>query len=70
MWGRAWGWDPKEVWSLVTWALFAGYLLARGARGWRGRRASVIAVVGFAALAFDLIVVNVLVSGPHSFAGV
>lgn len=54
----------------MTWALFGGYLLARGAQRWRGRRASVIAVLGFAALAFDLIVVNVLISGPHSFAGV
>ncbi len=69
-WGRYWGWDPKEVWSFVTWVLFAGYLHARATQGWRGRRAAVIAVLGFAALLFNLIVVNLVVSGLHSYAGV
>src|SRR6056297_1614072 len=22
-WGRYWGWDPKETWSLVTWLIYA-----------------------------------------------
>ncbi|HEX6263509.1 MAG TPA: c-type cytochrome biogenesis protein CcsB [Actinomycetota bacterium] len=69
-WGRYWGWDPKEVWSFVTWVLFAGYLHARATQGWRGRRAAVLAVLGFAALAFNLTVVNLVVSGLHSYAGV
>ena len=37
-WGRYWGWDPKEVWSLVTWVVYAAYLHARATAGWRGRR--------------------------------
>ncbi len=69
-WGRYWGWDPKEVWSFVTWVLFAGYLHARATQGWRGRRAAVIAILGFAALVFNLVVVNLVVSGLHSYAGV
>ena len=67
-WGRYWGWDPKEVWSFVTWVVFAGYLHARATVGWRGKRAAVIAVVGFAALVFNLIVVNTVISGLHSYA--
>ncbi len=40
-WGRYWGWDPKEVWSLVTWVVYAAYLHARATAGWRGRRAAI-----------------------------
>lgn len=69
-WGRYWGWDPKEVWSFVTWVFFAGYLHARATQGWRGRRAAVIALLGFAAMVFNLTVVNLVVSGLHSYAGV
>lgn len=67
-WGRYWGWDPKEVWSFVTWVVFAGYLHARATVGWRGTRAAVLAVTGFAALVFNLIVVNTVIAGLHSYA--
>ncbi|HZA26639.1 MAG TPA: c-type cytochrome biogenesis protein CcsB [Actinomycetota bacterium] len=67
-WGRYWGWDPKEVWSFITWVVFAAYLHARATVGWRGRRAAVIAVVGFAALAFNLYAVNLVIPGLHSYA--
>ena len=49
-WGRYWGWDPKETWSFITWTIFAGYLHARSTSGWSGRKAAVIALVGFVAL--------------------
>jgi cytochrome c-type biogenesis protein CcsB len=67
-WGRYWGWDPKEVWSFITWVVFAAYLHARATVGWRGRRAAVIAVVGFAALGFNLYAVNLVIPGLHSYA--
>ena len=67
-WGRYWGWDPKEVWSFVTWVVFAGYLHARATVGWRGRRAAILAVIGFAALVFNLTVVNTAIAGLHSYA--
>ncbi|MFP5282130.1 MAG: c-type cytochrome biogenesis protein CcsB [Actinomycetes bacterium] len=69
-WGRYWGWDPKETWSLVTWVIYAGYLHARATAGWRGRRAAVIALVGVASFWFNFIGINLLVSGLHSYAGV
>jgi ABC-type transport system involved in cytochrome c biogenesis permease subunit len=37
-WGRYWGWDPKETWSLITWFVYATLLHARMMRGWRGKR--------------------------------
>jgi cytochrome c-type biogenesis protein CcsB len=68
-WGRYWGWDPKETWSFITWVVYAGYLHARATAGWSGRRAALIALAGFSALTFDYYVVNLVVTGLHSYAG-
>lgn len=69
-WGRFWGWDPKETWSLVTWVVYAGYLHARATAGWRGRNAAIIALVGVAVFWFNFVGVNLLISGLHSYAGI
>jgi cytochrome c-type biogenesis protein CcsB len=69
-WGRYWGWDPKETASLVTWLIYAGYLHTRGLRAWTGTRAAVILVLGFIGVIFTYFVVNLWVSGLHSYAGV
>lgn len=69
-WGRYWNWDPKEVWSFVVWVIYAAYLHARATAGWRGRKAAVIAVVGWLAFLFNFVGVNLLVSGLHSYAGI
>jgi cytochrome c-type biogenesis protein CcsB len=66
-WGRYWGWDPKETWSFVTWTIFAGYLHARSTAGWKGRRAAVIAVVGFISLLITYYAVNLWIVGLHSY---
>ncbi|HEY7143449.1 MAG TPA: c-type cytochrome biogenesis protein CcsB [Streptosporangiaceae bacterium] len=68
-WGRYWGWDPKETWSFITWVVYAGFLHARATAGWRGRRAAYIQLVGFGCLMFNLIGINLWVSGLHSYAG-
>jgi cytochrome c-type biogenesis protein CcsB len=69
-WGRYWGWDPKETWAFITWVIFAAYLHARATAGWRGRNAAFIAIAGFVALTFNLFVVNLFITGLHSYAGV
>ena len=68
-WGRYWAWDPKETWAFITWVAFAGYLHARATVGWRGRRAAILAVAGFAALVFNLVVVNLFAASIHGYAG-
>jgi cytochrome c-type biogenesis protein CcsB len=68
-WGRYWGWDPKETWSFITWVVYAGFLHARATGGWRGRRAAYIHLVGFGCLMFNLIGINIWVTGLHSYAG-
>lgn len=66
-WGSWWNWDPKEVWSLVTWLVYAALLHQRINVGWRGRKAAVMAVLGFCCVMFTFIGVNLL-PGLHSYA--
>jgi cytochrome c-type biogenesis protein CcsB len=68
-WGRYWGWDPKEIWSFVTWVVYAGYLHARATVGWKGRKAAVISLVAYGCLLFNFFGVNYMFSGLHSYAG-
>jgi cytochrome c-type biogenesis protein CcsB len=69
-WGRYWGWDPVETWAFITWVLYAAFLHARATAGWRGRRAHYIQLLGFASLMFNIMVVQVFITGLHSYAGV
>jgi cytochrome c-type biogenesis protein CcsB len=68
-WGRYWGWDPKEVWAFIVWVIYAAYLHARATAGWKGRAAAWINIVGFGAMTFNFFVVNVVIAGLHSYAG-
>ncbi|MCB8909729.1 c-type cytochrome biogenesis protein CcsB [Rhodococcus rhodochrous] len=68
-WGRFWGWDPKETVSFITWVVYAAYLHARATSGWRNIRAAWINVAGFVAMLFNLFIINMVVSGLHSYAG-
>ncbi|MFT4042801.1 MAG: c-type cytochrome biogenesis protein CcsB [Gordonia sp. (in: high G+C Gram-positive bacteria)] len=68
-WGRFWGWDPKETVSFIAWVIYAAYLHARATAGWRSTAAAWINVAGFVALLFNLFIINLVVSGLHSYAG-
>lgn len=65
--GRYWQWDPKEVWSLITWLLYAALLHERLVAGWRGRRAAIMSIVCFAVLSFTFVGVSLFLGGYHSF---
>ena len=67
-WGTYWQWDPKETWSLITWFLYAAQIHQRLTKGWRGKRAAVMAIVGFLAVLFTLWGVTFLLGGVHSYA--
>lgn len=69
-WGRYWGWDPKEVWSFITWVAYACYLHARATAGWKGRKAAYLALIAFGCWLFNYYGVNIFVTGKHSYAGV
>ena len=68
-WGTYWSWDPKETWSLIVWFVYAAFLHARLTRGWVGRRAAWLSIIGFAATIFCYLGVNLLLSGLHSYGG-
>jgi len=65
VWGRFWSWDPKEIWSGITWLLYAALLHQRLTVGWRGRRAAIMAIIGFAIILFTFLGVNFLLQGHH-----
>jgi len=67
-WGRYWGWDDKEVASLVTWLVFAAYLHVRLVPRWRGTWISWVAVAGFWCVVFTFLGVNYLLGGLHAYA--
>ncbi|WP_019632326.1 c-type cytochrome biogenesis protein CcsB [Actinomadura atramentaria] len=67
-WGSYWSWDPKEIWSFVTWIIYAAYLHARATAGWKGRKAAILSLIAFAALLFNFFGVNYMFSGMHSYA--
>ncbi|WP_315095816.1 c-type cytochrome biogenesis protein CcsB [uncultured Cellulomonas sp.] len=69
-WGRYWGWDPKEVGTFVAWVVYAAYLHARTTRGWSGRRAAYFVFVGYGVVLANFTVVNLVVTGKHSYSGV
>lgn len=64
-WGRFWSWEEREVFSLVTWLLYAGLLQARLVVGWRGRRAAWLTIVGFAVVLISFMSGQVLFPGKH-----
>ena len=66
-WGTYWSWDPKETWSLIIWFIYAAFLHARFTRGWVGRKAAWLSIIGFAATIFCYLGVNLLLSGLHSY---
>lgn len=68
-WGKYWSWDPKEVWALITWIVYALYLHLHRRLSWRGEKACWIVIIGFAVVLFTFFGVNYLLSGMHSYAG-
>jgi cytochrome c-type biogenesis protein CcsB len=68
-WGRFWGWDPKETWAFIAWVVYAAYLHARTTAGWRGRPAAWVNAAGLVVMIFNLLYVNMVSTGLHSYAG-
>ncbi|KAF0127410.1 MAG: cytochrome c-type bioproteinis protein CcsB [Elusimicrobia bacterium] len=67
-WGSYWSWDPKEIWSLITWLFYAG-LLHMSKTGRTGAVALCrLAVLGLFLVIFTYLGVNFLLGGLHSYA--
>ena len=65
-WGRYWGWDPIETWSLIAWIVYAICLHLRLTRGWKGTRFAYLTVVALPIMLFALIGVPFVWDSIHA----
>ncbi len=65
-WGSFWSWDPKENWALITWFVYLTYLHMRYVRNWKGKRAAILSIIGFAVVVMTYIGVNYLPSAQSA----
>ncbi len=65
-WGTYWSWDPKETWSLITWAIYLAILHLR-TLGWRGKKMAYLSIVGFLFVLISFFVVSRIQVGKHVF---
>jgi ABC-type transport system involved in cytochrome c biogenesis permease subunit len=68
VWGSHWSWDPKQVWTLMAWVLYAFVLHQRLALGWSGRRAALLSLGALCLLLVTFVGVNVFSTTVHRFA--
>ncbi len=68
--GKYWQWDPKEVWTLITWLFYAVLLHERLVAGWRGRRAAILSIIAFAIVIFTFVGASLWLSDYHSFSSI
>lgn len=66
-WGTYWQWHPKEIWSMITWLVYLVQVHQRFTAGWRGKRAAVMAVLGFVIVVFTLWGVIYPVGGVQTY---
>ena len=65
-WGRYWGWDPVETWSLITWLLFGAYLHLRLFFNWKGVKGAVFLFFAFLVSILTIFFLPFLVNSLHS----
>ncbi len=68
-WGRYWGWDPKETWSLITGLIYVFVVHMRFIPGLRGYFAyNMGSILAFFSVIMTYFGVNYYLSGLHSYA--
>ncbi|TVQ64394.1 MAG: hypothetical protein EA379_01680 [Phycisphaerales bacterium] len=67
-WGRPWGWDPKEVFALATFLVFAVLIHVRFKVRDKGLWTAILAIIGCAVMLFNWTVINFVITGLHSYA--
>ncbi len=67
LWGQYWGWDPVEIWSLLTWLGYGFYLHARLTLGWSGRKLAWVAIISLLGISMATWGVQFLPTSYHLF---
>jgi len=69
-WGRYWGWDPKETWSLITMIVYAFVIHSKNIKALNSIFAfNLMSVYAFSSVLMTYFGVNYYLSGLHSYAG-
>lgn len=66
-WGRYWGWDPIETWSLVCWFVYGILLHVRVTMGWRGKRAAWLSLLAVVLIVFSFFGLPLIYDTVHEF---
>ena len=67
VWGSHWQWDPKQIWTLAAWLIYAVLLHQRLAIGWKGHKTAVLSVAAFIILLAALLVEKSFFTTIHRF---
>jgi cytochrome c-type biogenesis protein CcsB len=65
LWGRYWGWDPIETWSLVSWLIYGAALHLRITMGWKDRRMAWLAIAAILTVIISFFGIG-FISGVHT----
>ncbi|KAF0220997.1 MAG: ResC/HemX-like cytochrome c bioproteinis membrane [Geobacteraceae bacterium] len=66
LWGKYWGWDPIEVWSLVTWIVYGLYLHLRITYKFKGVPAAIYIILGFFLSVFSFFIMPYVLPTVHN----
>ena len=68
-WGRYWGWDPKEVWALITMLVYSTTLHSGSTKAMRRPMFfHIYCILAFLAVLMTYFGVNFILGGMHSYA--
>lgn len=65
-WGSYWSWEPRQIWSLITWFLYAALIHGRITVGWRGRKAAIYYIISFLILIGSFAIIKLFAWGSHA----
>jgi ABC-type transport system involved in cytochrome c biogenesis permease subunit len=65
LWGRYWGWDPIETWSLVSWLIYGAAVHLRLTMGWKNRRMAWLAIGAIVSVIISFFGIG-FISGVHT----
>jgi ABC-type transport system involved in cytochrome c biogenesis permease subunit len=67
VWGSPWQWDPKQIWTLAAWILYAILLHQRVAIGWKGKKVALLSLLFLVLLVIAFGVEMVFFPTVHRF---
>jgi cytochrome c-type biogenesis protein CcsB len=70
LWGSYWGWDPVEVWSLISWLLYGLAIHLRVTLGWKGRRMAWLMILLLSTVIITYWGIDVVVENTRHMFGV